>query len=197
MKRIKFIFVNEHAWWHKPISETILKLSHSDKDFAVHMAIWFSEVEDEIKERHLENVVFEAVEPNVMFDNDGNKYDDETCKYTFDLEVEDDVYQRAVDAALRLEGMPYGLLSDCLAIAIKDNTAGHRDYTEQLGCNNTAICSEVGSRILHNMFPDFGVQADGTLVDFDTTSPCDAYHLLEDYIAAHPESVNVLSAQEG
>ena len=161
------------------------------------MAIWFSEVDDEIKERHLENVVFEAVEPNVMFDNDGNKYDDETCKYTFDLEVEDDVYQRAVDAALRLEGMPYGLLSDCLAIAIKDNTDGHKDYTKQLGCNNSAICSEVGSRILHNMFPDFGVQADGTLVDFDTTSPCDVYHLLEDYIAAHPESVNVLSAQEG
>lgn len=49
MKRIKFIFVNEHAWWHKPISETILKLSHSDKDFAVHMAIWFSEVDDEIR----------------------------------------------------------------------------------------------------------------------------------------------------
>lgn len=193
MKKMKVIFVNMSEWWHLPISEAILKLSKADKDFAVHMAIGFEEVDDPVKGRHMEDVIFEAHAPVSGF-VPGNTYDNEKKKYVFEFEVEDDVYERGVQAALQLEGMVYGLFTDCVAVMIEDNY--HKDISKDLGCDKTAICSELGTRILHNMFPEFANDADGNPLDYNVISPCEAYHLFDDF-APTCEGIHMISQGEG
>lgn len=193
MKRMKVIFVNMSEWWHLPISETILHLSNSDKDFAVHMAIWFSEVNDAEKDRHLEDVIFEAHAPRSGFVK-GDTYDNEKKKYVFEFEVPDEIYELGVQEALRVEDMPYGLFTDCVAVAIEDNFG--KDVSEELGCEKTAICSELGTQILHAMFPDYAVKEDGEPMDFNVISPCEAFHLFDEY-APTQENIHMISQGEG
>lgn len=190
---MKVIFVNMSEWWHLPISEAILKLSNSDKNFAVHMAIWFSEVNDDLKDRHMENVIFEAHAPFSGFVK-GDTYDNEKKKYVFEFDVPDEIYDVGVQAALRLEGMLYGLFTDCVAVAIEDNF--HENVSEELGCDKTAICSELGTRILHAMFPNYALKEDGTPMDFNVISPCEAYHLFDEYAPIQPD-IHMISQQEG
>lgn len=193
MKKMKVIFVNMSEWWHKPISETILKLSKSDKDFAVHMAVWFEEVNDEKNNRHMEDIIFEAHAPTSGF-VPGDTYDNEKKKYVFEFEVPDDIYDVGVKEALANEHFLYGLFTDCVAVAIEDNY--HKDVSKDLLCEKTAICSELGTKILHAMFPDFAVDADGNPLDFNIISPCQAYHLFDEY-APTQENIHMISQGEG
>lgn len=188
MKRMKVIFVNMQATWHIPITKTILALSKSDKDFAVHMAIWFSEVNDG-NGREMNEVIFEAKAPTSGF-IDGTTYDEEPTKYVFEFEVPDEVYESGVKEALADENILYGLFTDCIATVIKDNTGSI--VTDKLNCERTAICSELGMRILHAMFPDFGLDGDGNELDYNTISPCEAYHLFEEYAPTNSD-INMIS----
>ena len=176
----------------RAIAETVLHVSKSDKPFAVHMAIWFSEVDDPAADRHLENVIFEARQPRVTFDTRGEMYDSEPNKYVFDFEVDDETYQRAVQMAFRLEGRKYGLITDCLVAGFEDQTGD--DISKFINCDNTVMCSEAGSRISHAMFPDFGRKEDGSVINFNTVTPIDAFHLLDDFFANKVgERVNMLA----
>ena len=189
MKRLKVIFVSQDGLMHQLVSEVVLAGTHSDKDFAGHAALFFPEVNDPVYNRKMKNVIFEAVQPLVHFDLDGNKFDKDTKKCVIEIEISDERYQKAVDMALRLEGRKYGLVTDCLATFIKDNF--DIDATKVIDCGYTFMCSECVGLVFMNMFSNFY-----PTTDMNTTSPIELCDMILNFIDTEPE-IKLVSIIEG
>ena len=190
MKRMKAIFVSrKKRLIDEIVSGTVLLATDADKNFLGHVALWFEEVNDEINDRHFKNVIFEAHEPRVGFDTNGNKYDGDQCKYTIEFEVDDDIYERAITIALRLEGRPYGLTTDCIATVIKERM--HLNADKLIDCESTMICSEVFAQIIRAMFHEYLKDEDLNMV-----SPKRVYHTFIDFIGQESR-IRLVSSIEG
>ena len=190
MKKLKIIFVSQKGLMHELVSAVVLAGTHSDKKFAGHTALFFPEVVDKAFNRHFENVVFEAVQPLVRFDVNGNKFDKEPNKCIIEIEVSEERYQKAVEMALRLEGRKYGLVTDCLATFITDNF--DMQATKVINCDYTFMCSECVGLVFRNMFDNFYLET-----DLNTTSPIELYDMILEFISKEKEIRLVSIIEEG
>lgn len=190
MRRMKAIFVSKKKHLiDEIVSDTVLIATAADKNFLGHVALWFEQVDDEINDRHFKDVIFEAHEPRVGFDTNGNKYDGDERKYTIEFAVDDNIYEKAVVMALRLEGRPYGLKTDCVATVFKERL--HLNADKLIDCESTEICSEVFTQVIRAMFHEYLKDEDLNMI-----SPKRAYHTFIEFIGQEPR-IQLISSIEG
>ena len=188
MKRMKAIFVSREGPIHNIINKAVLIGSDSDESFNGHVAVWFEEVIDKPTKRHMKEVLFEAHAPMTEFVLDGTKYDKEEDKYVLEFGVPDELYDIAVNMALRLEHRPYGLTTDCLATMLKERF--NMDITDTINCEDTVICSEAFVRIINAMFENY---LEGE--NLNSVSPHRTYHTFLEFIIQEPRITLISSIQ--